>query len=215
MIPIKLTVSNFMPYRDNVPPLYFTGIHTASIWGDNGNGKSAIIDAITWALWGKTRARSDDELIHMGQTEAQVEFDFAVEQQTYRVIRKHSKPKSRKSSGRSSLDLLIASNDGFKVISGDGIRQTEQKIRDILHMDYDTFINSAFLRQGHADEFTRQTPVKRKEVLGNILGLSYYDGLEEQAKEKARKLEGDISLAENTVREIDEELINKPEYETE
>ena len=50
-------------------------------------------------------------------------------------------------------------------------------------MDYDTFINSAYLRQGHADEFTRQQPAKRKEVLGNILGLDIYDELEEQAKE--------------------------------
>ena len=56
MIPIKLAVRNFMPYRDNVPPLYFAGIHSACISGDNGNGKSALIDAMTWALWGKARA---------------------------------------------------------------------------------------------------------------------------------------------------------------
>jgi len=53
-----------MPYRDNVPTLDFTGIHTVSICGDNGNGKSAIIDAMTWALWGETRAKRDDDLIH-------------------------------------------------------------------------------------------------------------------------------------------------------
>jgi len=187
MIPIKLAVRNFMCYRDNVPPLYFTGIHTASIWGDNGNGKSALIDAITWALWGKTRAKSDDDLIHSRETEMEVEFDFAVGQDRYRIIRKHAKPKRRRASGPSSLDLLIASDNGFKVISGDGIRQTEQKIKDILHMDYDTFINSAFLRQGHADEFTRQPPVKRKEVLASILGLSLYDELEKQAKELAKQ----------------------------
>ena len=50
MIPVKLTLRNFMCYRDNVPPLYFDGIHTACISGDNGNGKSALIDAIPWAL---------------------------------------------------------------------------------------------------------------------------------------------------------------------
>ena len=78
MIPVKLAIRNFMPYRDNVPPLQFTGIHTASIWGNNGNGKSALIDAMTWALWGRTRAKSDDDLIHLGQTEMEIEFDFAV-----------------------------------------------------------------------------------------------------------------------------------------
>ena len=215
MIPIKLAVYNFMPYRDNVPPLDFTGIHTASIWGENGNGKSALIDAMSWALWGKTRAKSDDDIIHLGQDETKVEFDFAVGQQTYRVIRKHAKPKRRRASGQSSLDLLIASNGDFKVISGNSIRETEQKIKDTLHMDYDTFINSAFLRQGHADEFTQQPPVKRKEVLANILGLSFYDELEEQAKELAKQQETEKALAESTIKDIREELAQKPVYEAE
>ena len=78
MIPITLKMRNFMCYRDNVPPLHFGGIHTACISGDNGNGKSALIDAMTWALWGRTRAKSDDDLINSGQTEMEVEFDFAV-----------------------------------------------------------------------------------------------------------------------------------------
>jgi exonuclease SbcC len=215
MIPIKLAMRNFMCYRDNVPPLHFDGIHLACICGNNGNGKSALIDAMTWALWGKTRAKSDDDLIHQGQTEMEVEFDFAVGQQPYRIIRKHSKPKRRGHSGRSSLDLLIASGDSFKLISGDSITQTQQKIIDILHMDYATFINSAFLKQGHADEFTKQPPTKRKEVLGNILGLSFYDELEEQAKELAKHQEAEGAQLDSAIKDISEELAQKPIYEAE
>src|SRR3972149_10638565 len=141
-----------MPYRDRVPPLDFSGIHTASIWGENGSGKSSLIDAVTWALWGKTRANSDDDIIHLGQNETQAEFDFAVGQQTYRIIRKHARPKRARGSGQSSLDLLIKNpsggKDSFQVVSGNTMRETEQKIRDVLHMDYDTFVNRAFLRQG-------------------------------------------------------------------
>ncbi|MDP2731386.1 MAG: SMC family ATPase [Dehalococcoidales bacterium] len=215
MIPVRLALRNFLPYRDNVPPLDFTGIHTASIWGENGNGKSSLIDAITWALWGKSRAKSDDDLIHLRADETEVEFDFAVGQQAYRVIRKHARPRRRQASGQSSLDLLVASNGGFKVISGNSIRETEQKIRDTLHMDYATFINSAYLRQGHADEFTQQPPLKRKEVLANILGLSSYDELEEQARELARQKENEKTLAERTVQDIGNELTQKPAYEAE
>ena len=42
-------------------------------------------------------------------------------------------------------------------------------------MDYDTFINSAFLLQGRADEFTNKTPAERKAVLASILGLEAYE----------------------------------------
>jgi exonuclease SbcC len=215
MIPIRLAVRNFMPYRDNVPPLSFNGIHTACISGDNGNGKSALIDAMTWALWGKTRAKSDDDLIHQGQTETEVEFDFAVGEQAYRIIRKHSKPKRRAASGKTLLDFQIASDGSFKSISADSITQTQQKIIDTLHMDYATFINSAFLRQGHADEFTNQPPTKRKEVLGNILGLSVYDELEEAAKDRARQQETEKEQLERAIEDISQELAKKPVYEAE
>jgi len=215
MIPIKLAVRNFMPYRDNVPALHFNGIHTACISGDNGNGKSALIDAMTWALWGKTRAKSDDDLIHQGQTEAEVEFDFAVGGQSYRIIRLHSRPRRRAASGKTLLDFQVASDGGFKSISADSITQTQQKIIDTLHMDYATFINSAFLRQGHADEFTNQPPARRKEVLGNILGLSLYDELAEAAKDRARQQEMEKEQLNRAIEDTSQEVARKPAYEAE
>jgi len=215
MIPVKLKMRNFMCYRDNVPPLDFTGIHLACLSGDNGNGKSAIIDAVTWALWGKARASSDDDLIHTTQTEMEVEFDFTVGPQLYRIIRKRSRPRKRSSPGKPSLELQISTGDGFRPITGNTIALTQQNIIDILHMDYDTFINSAYLRQGHADEFTRQAPSKRKEVLGNILGLEIYDELEDRARSLARQHESDSAQLENTISEINNELAQKPAYEAE
>jgi len=215
MIPIKLKMRNFMCYRDNVPPLYFAGIHTACLSGDNGNGKSALIDAMTWALWGQARARSDDDLINSGQREMEVEFDFAVSQQPYRIIRKRSKPKRQRSSGQTILEFQIAAGDGFRSITGNSIAQTQQKITNILHMDYPTFINSAFLRQGHADEFTIKRPAERKEVLADILGLSFYDELEGQAKELAKQQETEKAQLESSIKEIGDELVQKPTYQFE
>jgi exonuclease SbcC len=218
MIPVRLKMRNFMCYRDNVPPLDFTGLHLACLCGDNGNGKSAIIDAMTWALWGKARASSIDDLIYSSPavTEMEVEFDFTVRTQLYRIIRKRSKPKKRSSAGQSSLDLLIAGSDGFRVISGNTMDQTQEKIiKEVLHMDYETFVNSAYLRQGNADEFTRQAPARRKEVLGNILGLAIYDLLEDRAKELAKQHEAESVQLENAIKDIGGELALKPAYEAE
>jgi len=213
MIPSKLKMRNFMPYRGDMQPFSFDGIRTACICGDNGNGKSALIDAITWALWGKSRSKSDDDLIHLGEKDMEVEFDFFSGEQLYRIIRKHSRPKSRKASGQSSLDLFIADNGSFNVITGDTIIKTQQKLISLLNMDYDTFVNSAFLRQGHADEFSKQPPAKRKEVLANILGLSLYDRLEERARELSRQQNLEKTQLENAIQEIEQELARKQELE--
>ncbi len=208
-------MKNFMPYRENVPTLDFTGIHLVSICGDNGNGKSAIIDAMTWALWGETRAKRDDDLIHQNANEMEVEFEFTVGGQRYRILRKHSRPKRKGASGQSSLSFQIAVEDSFRALDGDSIPQTQQKIIDVLHMDYSTFTNSAFLRQGHADEFTTSSPAKRKQVLVNILGLSYYDGFETQAKDIVRQREMLRAQLMVSIADIDRELQMKAAAEEE
>ena len=201
MIPVRLKMNNFMPYKGETPELSFVGIHTACISGENGSGKSAIIDAITWALWGKTRAKSDDDLVHQNQSDAEVEFEFALGCDLYRIIRKHSKPKTRRTSGKGSLDLYIYNGTSYISISADTKTQTELKISQLLHMDYDTFINSAFLRQGHAGEFSRQTPARRKEVLGAILGLNQYDEYESMAKNRARSAQEERLQLEASISE--------------
>ncbi|MBN1862287.1 MAG: SMC family ATPase, partial [Dehalococcoidales bacterium] len=215
MIPIRLSLHNFMCYRDGVPPLSFAGIHTACIAGANGNGKSTLIDAMTWALWGKARAKNDDDLVHLGETEMAVEFDFAVGGQSYRILRKHSRPKGSGRQGKTVLEFQIASDGGFRPLTGSSITQTQQKIIETLHMDYATFVNSALLLQGRADEFTIKRPVERKQVLADILGLDLYDRLEEEAKERAREQETTKAQLESALWEIDQELGQKPDYQAE
>ncbi len=206
-----------MCYHENVPPLHFGGIHIASICGHNGSGKSALIDAMTWALWGQTRAKRDDDLIYsdINVTEAAVEFDFALGEQVYRVLRRHSKPKRRGASGQTSLEFQVAVDEGFRAITGDTIAQTQEKIVDTLHMDYATFTNSAYLRQGHADEFTTSNPARRKQVLASILGLSVYDRFETQARELAREKETEREQLQSVIGEILDELANKPRFQAE
>jgi exonuclease SbcC len=215
MIPIKLSLQNFMSYRDNVPPLSFEGIHTACISGDNGNGKSTLVDAITWALWGKTRAKGDDDLVNQGQSEMTVEFDFVVGEQVYRIIRKHARPRKIGGQGRTLLELQIADRSGFRTITGNTIAQTQQSIIGIVHMDYHTFVNSALLLQGQADAFTVKRPLERKQVLADILGLSFYDELEERAKERSKEKEIAGRGLESAIKDITAEVEQKPSWQAE
>jgi len=208
MIPLELRVHNFMCYRDNVPPLDLRGLHLACLAGDNGHGKSALLDAMTWALWGKARATRDDQLIHLGQTEMEVELEFQLGPHRYRAIRKRD---SRR--GQSVLELQGWADGRYLPLTEPTIRQTQAKIIDLLRMDYETFINSAFLVQGRADEFTTKPPGERKRILGEILGLSIYDEYAERAKVRAKAKAQEAAELTAQIREIDRELERLPEYE--
>ena len=217
MIPAKLSLKNFMCYRDPPSPLSLEGLRIACICGDNGHGKSSLLDAITWALWGKARAKSADDLIHLGESDMEVELEFLVKDDRYRVIRKHSRGK-RGRSGHSILELHVASDglgQSFRAITANSLRETQAKIIDLLRMDYDTFVNSAFLRQGRADEFTIRTPKERKEVLAEILGLSTYDELEAAARKMSRGLEVEIAILEKDISDAEAELEKRPATEAE
>jgi exonuclease SbcC len=214
MIPIRLALRNFMCYRNQMEPLSFEGFHIACLCGDNGSGKSALLDAITWALWGKSRAKSHDELVHQGESEMEVEFEFAMGEQRYRVIRKRARPQPRRQ-GLSVLELQAARGDGFISLTGDSLEETQHHISEILRMDYQTFVNSSLLLQGRADSFTVNDPRERKEVLSRILGLSLYDELEEKAKEIAKKQESRCQEHASSIKVIDMELLHRPKYEAE
>ena len=184
MIPIRLSVKNFLSYQEDAPVLDLSGIHLACLCGPNGNGKSALLDAITWALWGIARGRRQEDLVHFGRRDMQVELIAKSEYQQYRIIRRYLK--NRTSSGVTDLQLQILSGDEYKSISGSTIAETQQSITTVFGMDYRTFANSVYLVQGKSDNFTISTPIERKEVLGKILNLTYYDMLVERSKDKAR-----------------------------
>jgi len=236
MIPIRLELRNFMSYGENVTPLDFTGMRLACLSGDNGNGKSALLDAITWVLWGEARA-SSDELIRLGADEMRVLFDFRLGDDLYRVIRGRSKRASGNvweiyiaESGKSSVisdQSSVGSTDSdnlqpgtcnlepvsWRPLTGQGIRDTGRIIERILRMDYKTFINSAYIQQGRADEFTKQTVADRKKILADILDLSRYDVLEQKAKDRRNEAEGQVQDLERDIAHIESELANENTYE--
>lgn len=208
MIPRKLQLRNFMCYREDVPPLEFDGVNIACLSGENGAGKSALLDALTWALWGESRLRSDDDLIALGAQEMEVDLVFALDGQDYRVIRKRNKAKR----GQSWLDFQMRNNGTWKAMSAATLPETQRLIETTLRMGYDTFANSAFLRQGHADEFTRRKPAERKKVLAEILGLDIYEGLEVKAKERVKTLDVQIKVLEGQIVELEREAAKRAHY---
>jgi exonuclease SbcC len=202
MIPVQLTLKNFLSYRDAT--LDFRGLHTACICGANGAGKSSLLEAITWAIWGESRATSEDDAIHTGSKEVRVDFIFKTsQQQTYRVIR------TRARGGSSVLEFQIETPNGFRSLTGKGVRATQDSILQHIKLDYDTFINSAYLRQGRADEFMLKRPSERKEILAELLKLNQYDDLEERAKDLSRQFKARAEELERSLESMKTQLQQK------
>ncbi len=210
MIPHKLKLHNFMCYREE-QSLDFSGIHLACLTGDNGHGKSALLDAMTWALWGRARARRDDELIALGESEMWVDLEFGLGPQRYRVWRQRSK----RGRGQTDLHLYIwnEGSEDWQVLDEGGINERQAQIIRTLRMEYDTFANSAFLLQGRADSFTVKTASERKQILADILGLNRYDLYEEQAKEEVRVRKERAIRVQGEIGGIDHALARRGEFE--
>lgn len=208
MIPVRLQIKNFLSYGSELQTIDFNHYQLICLSGKNGHGKSALLDALTWAIWGQARkisgtAKADQGLLRLGQTNMLVALDFTCNGQSYRVRREYSylygKP-------HASLDfgILEPETDRYISLTDKTIRETQAKIESTLKLDYDSFINSAFLRQGQSNEFSKKTPKERKEILANILGLSTYETIRKKAHDKARAL-----LVEKNAREYTKEKISK------
>ncbi|MCX6025942.1 MAG: SMC family ATPase [Chloroflexi bacterium] len=213
MIPLRLELHNFLAYKDP-DPLNLEGVHIACISGENGAGKSSLLDAITWALWGKARSSSPDDLIYQREREMRVVFEFELAGQRYRVIRQR---RAEGKVGTSLLELqaLDASSGDWRSLSEHTLRQTQDRLTSLLRLDYDTFVNSAYLAQGRADEFTAKPPVQRIQILATILGLDRWQEFEERAKDRLRATKEAAARIDLRLEEIRRAVERRAEYQGE
>ena len=210
MIPIKLQLKNFLSYGSELQSIDFGSYNLICLSGKNGHGKSALLDAITWAIWGQARkasgaSRADLGLIRLGQSQMSVIFDFVFNTQHYRIRREISTLYGKNSA---SLEFGIVKEDSIITLTDKTIKATQDSIIKLLGLDYDSFINSAFLRQGSSNEFSKKTSKERKDILASILGLDQYEKLKDLATEKIRNLDHEISTIEQLLKRFEIELEN-------
>lgn len=190
MIPQSLHIKNFLSYGADTQIIDFRPYHLMYLSGKNGHGKSALLDAMTWALWGHARkmtnaVKPDQGLLRLGATQMMVLFDFQIGDQSYRVKREFIQTQTKQ---LAYLEFGLINEEGAIVpLTDKTIRATQDVIERTIRLDYESFINSAFLRQGHANEFSQKSPKDRKEILSTILGLQQFDRLKRCALERVKK----------------------------
>ncbi len=215
MVPELLHVRNFLSHRETEIDL--RGVRVASMVGDNGAGKSALLDAITWAIWERSRlgSKRDADLVYHGADMISVELVFRMayvggEERRYRILRRRTWRGRRTSP---LLDFQVEDGGEWRSLTADSYKQTQARIIEHLGLDYETFVRSAYLRQGEADAFTVQSPAERKRTLGAILGLGQWQVYDERAKERLHAAEVALAERDRTLAELEEELNRRAEYE--
>src|SRR5258705_9582027 len=133
MIPLTLELKNFLSYGEGHPALSLEGIHVACLSGSNGHGKSALLDAMVWALWGEPRggARAGDDLIRHGAAEMLVSFEFEAAGVRYRTLRRRTR---HGKTGTTELHFESWDGDAWRPLSGGSAAETQRLISSTLHM---------------------------------------------------------------------------------
>jgi exonuclease SbcC len=204
VIPLHLKLTGFLSYRDPVE-VDFDGIELACISGSNGAGKSSLLDAMTWVLFGQARKR-DEAVVNLQSKAAEVVFTFAYETNIYRVIRSLVRGKTTTLELQIQQPAISDQSSEWKPLTERTLRDTQVRIEQILRLDYDTFVNVSFFLQGRADQFAQQSPTRRKDILGNILGLEAWEIYRERAAERRKIVERELDSVDGRVAEIDSEL---------
>jgi DNA repair exonuclease SbcCD ATPase subunit len=197
---IEVSALNFMSYRElnfNLADrglLLILGQNQDEIAASsNGSGKTAVIDAFTWALWGETlRGIASDEIVNrrIGKDcSASVSFvdDDGVEYSVTR-FRKH-----RKYQNEFHLYAARGSQDQVVDLMGSSTADTQKKLNAVLGLDFETATQSLILGQGAIVNFADATDAERKHVLDLILGLQSLEKCLERTRQQKRQVEKDIA----------------------
>lgn len=200
MIPLEVEVSNFLSYDDNGGAGYRFDFRDHRLWsisGDNGAGKSAIFDAITYTLFGRHRggASHDEELLRKGCAEMSCLFTFSYSGIMYRArrtVKQRTKRSGQLTYDRAcQLDWFDVGADAWREVTGTStVKGLEAHIcSSLLGFGYDTFVSSILLLQGESDKLIREAPKNRFDYLSGILDLRQFKRLEDGAVGRARTLE--------------------------
>ncbi len=198
MIFTKLKLINFKSHQNTVIN-FEKGISV--IVGENGAGKSTILEAISFALFKQHTAKKIDDLVRNNADSMTVELEFSSNNREYKIIRE------KKSMLKSSI-YKKTSNDGGFVHICTGDKEVANEIRQILDIDSDLFLNAIYIRQGEIADLVDKTPADKKELIAKLLGI---DSLEKAWK----NLLPFINVYENQLAELKGKLYNSEELKEE
>lgn len=192
MKPIKLIMSAFGPYAEEMPPIDFTQFEEKGLFlisGDTGAGKTTIFDAICFALYGETSGKFRDTKNLRSEyakesTETYVDFYFTHQGREYHVRRSPEyERKKQRGTGVTSIKetAILYSGDSTPI---EGKTQVNEAIKELLHVDEKQFKQIAMIAQGEFWALLNAKTDDRTKILRTIFQTSGYNHIEYRLKER-------------------------------
>jgi exonuclease SbcC len=182
--PLRLTVEGFTCFKERQAPLDFSELDLFAIAGPTGAGKSSLLDAIIFALYGRVpRMRKGySELISLGRDRMSVMLDFRMGRREFRVTRTGRRGRS----AEAQLDELV--NGKERSVAG-GVHGVDNEVVRLLGLRYEAFTQAVVLPQGEFARFLKSQPRERREILRDLLRLQIYEWMRKRAAECTKELE--------------------------
>jgi len=185
--PLKLEFQGLHSYRDPVEIDFarLTESGFFGIFGPTGAGKSTILDAITFALFGKVdRTSSLADSLTTGADSLWARFAFRLGSEVYEVYRRME----RRGDGLVSADFYVSRNG--ERLPLEGVTRLNLAVEELLGLSFEQFITAVFLPQGKFARFLRLRPAERRALLAEIFRLERFgEPLYRAVREEVRRLE--------------------------
>ncbi len=194
MRPVRLEMNGFAAFRDQAV-VDFTDTDFFVLVGATGSGKSTVIDALTFALYGTVPRWNHRSMVMYGlaptANQGKVALMFDVGDERYLVARELRRTKAGVNVRNARLERLIDStssggiDDATESLASDGA--VTPAVEKLLGLSYDHFCQCVVLPQGEFADFLRAKPADRRTILLRLLGAGLYTDIGQLANNRARE----------------------------
>lgn len=205
MKPQKLVVQAFGPYA-KIQKFDFNELGENQLFlihGPTGGGKSTILDAISFALYGESSGNERDGESMRSDYAApdlltQITLEFKVGDRYYRIIRspRQTRPKQNGEGATTTqpkAEMFLINEHGTELdVIGSKITAVNNEVRRILGFSSEQFRQVIMLPQGQFRDLLTSDSRKREEILEQLFGTHIYRAIERELKEQARILRNKI-----------------------
>ncbi|MEE8586411.1 MAG: SMC family ATPase, partial [Acidobacteriota bacterium] len=193
MRPIRLELEGFTSFRKRAE-VDFSNLDIFAITGPTGAGKTSLIDALIYALYGRTPRigeKSVSDLMSQGAQRLSVLLEFRSGGRHYRIAR------TMRRSGHNVVSKpqleVLKDDEEWEALAG-SVSTVRAQVGRIIGLDFDAFTRSVVLPQGEFDRFLKGSSAERRKILTELLQLDIYLRMGRLARDEAEKARSEATF---------------------